>query len=458
MNPYLNPFFLLRITASYLSDVNRIWKFNNEQIRRYQEKSLRKMVRYAYNVPLYNKKYKENGIHPDNIKGIDDIHKLPFITKDDLRNNYPNGIIPRDFDITKSFLVSTSGSTGKPVFMYYDLFNTIKHLEGFLRALKALNENWRKTKIVQIIDLAPGTTEKAIFRDGINLFLKRFISMDNHYYFHVDSKPEDLITNLNKINPDIISSDPVILNKLANLKMDGHGKNINPKYITSSSAMLDRYTKKYVEKAFDCRVLNYYATTETGLISFECLKGKYHVNSDFVFLEVLDEEYKPVDLGKLGHVVVTKLYGGGTPIIRYTGLDDLLILNDEKCSCGINSPIISNIQGRSMDLIILPDNKTIAPFEITTIPANVMDDFNTYKISQFQIIQHKIDEIEVLIKIDEALRNKGSSVEIILDEILKKFKQKMGEKIKIKIHEVKEIPVDPKSNSIKVVVSKIKKK
>ncbi|PNX47401.1 MAG: hypothetical protein BV457_05730, partial [Thermoplasmata archaeon M9B1D] len=88
----------------------------------------------------------------------------------------------------------------------------------------------------------------------------------------------------------------------------------------------------------------------------------------------------------------------------------------------------------------------------------VMDDFNTYKINQFQIIQHKIDEIEVLIKIDEALRNKGPSVKNILDEISKRFKQKMGANVKIKVHDVKEIPVDPKSHSIKVIVSKINKK
>ena len=456
MNPYLNPFFLLRIAASYLSDINRIWDFNDEQIRRYQDKSLRKMVRYAYNVPLYHKKYKENGIHPYDIKGVDDIYKLPFITKDDLRDNYPNDIMPRDFDITKNFLVSTSGSTGKPVFMYYDLFNTIKHLEGFLRALRALNENWRKTKIVQIIDLSQGTTEKAIFRDGVNTFLKRFISMNNHYYFHVDTKPEDLITELNKINPDIISSDPVILNKLANLKMNGYGKDINPKYITSSSAMLDSYTKKYVEKIFNCRVMNYYATTEVGLISFECSKGEYHLNSDFVFLELLDEDNKQVEIGKPGHVVVTKLYGGGTPIIRYTGLDDLLILKDEKCNCGINSPIISDIQGRSMELIILPNNKTIAPFEITTIPAKIMDKYQTYKIKQFQIIQHEIDEIEVRVVIDDTLRNKEPSVEKLLKELKTLFLETLGKEINLSIKEVDKIPMDKKSKKIKVVVSKVK--
>jgi phenylacetate-CoA ligase len=455
MNPYYNPFFLIKIAASYISDINRIWDFDEEQIKKYQDKSLRKILKYAYTVPMYHKKYKEHGIHPDNIKSVDDINKIPFITKDDLRNNYPNDIIPKGFDIKNSFLVSTSGSTGKPVFMYYDLFSTIKHAEGFIRAVRALGEDWKKTNIVQIIDLAPGTTESAVFRESISKFLKKFISMDNIKYFHVDEKPEILIEKLDKINPEIISSDPVILKKLANLKLNGYGKNINPRYITSSSATLDSYTKKYVEKAFGCKVFNYYATTETGLISFECKKGNYHVNSDYVFLELLDDEYKPVNSGETGRAVITKLYGGGTPIIRYTDLDDLIVSTNKKCNCGINSPVISDIYGRSIEMIILPNNKSVAPFEITTIPAKLIDKYQTYKIKQFQIIQHKIDEIEVIVIIDEKLRNIGPSVEKILIELKRLFLEKLGNDVKVTVNEVNEIIKEKGSNKVKIVISKI---
>ena len=85
MNPFLNPIFFSRIVKSHFFDVNRIWHINLKQLRKYQDKALCKIVKYAYTVPVYNKKYKEHGVHPDDIKGIDDIQKLPLITKDDMK-------------------------------------------------------------------------------------------------------------------------------------------------------------------------------------------------------------------------------------------------------------------------------------------------------------------------------------------------------------------------------------
>ena len=117
INPFMNPIFLIKLLKSHLSDVNRIWISTDKQLKAYQDKALRKIIRYAYNVPLYHDKFKSHGIKPSDIKGINDIDKLPFITKNDLRSYYPDGIIPTGFDKKYAFLVSTSGSTGKPVFL-----------------------------------------------------------------------------------------------------------------------------------------------------------------------------------------------------------------------------------------------------------------------------------------------------------------------------------------------------
>ena len=117
MNPFVNPVFLSRVLKAYLVDVKRPLKITPEKLKNYQSKALKKIVKHAYAVPLYHKKYKEHGVHPNDIKSIDDLNKLPFITKDDLRRAYPEGIISKDFDKNDGFLLSTSGSTGKPVFV-----------------------------------------------------------------------------------------------------------------------------------------------------------------------------------------------------------------------------------------------------------------------------------------------------------------------------------------------------
>ena len=85
-----------------------------------------------------------------------------------------------------------------------------------------------------------------------------------------------------------------------------------------------------------------------------------------------------------------------------------------------------------------------------------MEEYQTYKIKQFQIIQQEIDEIEILIVIDEKLRNKGPSVKMILEELKKRFSEKIGHGIHIVVHEVAEIQKNDRSDYVKVVISKVK--
>lgn len=458
MNPFLNPIFLCRMFRSHFIDVNRIWQVNFKQLRNYQDKCIRNIVKYAYTVPIYHKKYKEHNIHPNDIKGVKDIQKLPLITKDDIRDNYPDGIIPKGFNKEQGFLLSTSGSTGKPVFIYYDMFTAIKYVEGYIRMLKAYAGSWRKSKILLVIDIKPGSVEHAAFTNSVIPFIKKFYSMDNIKYLHIGEKSESLIREINEFNPEFLGSDPPVLMKIAILKNEGLGKDINLKYLFSSGSMLDNYTRQYVENAFNAKLLDTYGATESGPVAFESLQGDgYHVNSDFVYLEFLDEEQKHVPYGKAGRLVVTRLYGKGTPIIRYTGMEDLIIPLEPRTIRGMTTEMIKYIGGRSIELIHTPDGRMISPFHVTTIPASVMDDFKSYKIKQFQIIQHSIDKIEVLLVINEKLRNVGPSVKEISDEIIKRFKDVTSKDVDIVINEVDEIEKDVRSDLVRLIVSKIKR-
>ena len=143
----LNPYILSKIIKNYIIDINRLWKFDEKQIKNYQDKAFRKIVKFAYNVELYHDKFKENGIHPNDIRGIIDIKKLPFTSKEDIKNYYPNGIIPKGKNPKSFFQISTSGSTGKPVFVYHDLYSAILMLILFFKANKNLWCQLEKNKI-----------------------------------------------------------------------------------------------------------------------------------------------------------------------------------------------------------------------------------------------------------------------------------------------------------------------
>lgn len=457
MNQSMNPVFLFRLAKMYLSDINRLSKYDTIQLSKFQDAQFRKMIKYAYTVPMYHEKYKKNGIHPDDIKGISDLPKLPIITKDDLRNNYPNGIIPKGFNEKNNLMISTSGSTGKPVFIYVDRFSSMRSLILFARELKAYGGSWRKSRVSLIIDTEPGSIENAFFTKNKKSFFKRIFSLENIKYIHLGDKPDKIIKELEEFKPEFLGSDPNMLRQLAYLKNQGLGVNVNPKYVFSSGSMLDEYTKNYVEKAFNTKVFDIYGTTEAGPVGFECVNGGYHIHSDFVYLEFLDDKNIPVKYGEPGHTIITKLYGKGTPIIRYDGIDDIAIPIKNEKKCSINSQMVKKIEGRASELIYLPNGKTISPLTVTGIPAKIMKELKCYRIKQFQIIQHSIKNIEILIVLDKKKKNKDITDEKILKTLYNRFSEQLGDNIKIKITQTDEIQKDARADQVKIIISKIKK-
>jgi len=161
MNPLLNPIFLLRLAHSYLTDVDRLKKHTELDIRKYQDKSLKKIIKYAYNVPLYHEKYKKAGMHPTDINGIKDIKKIPIITKNDLRKSTNERLIPKGEKINNFSIVTTSGSTGRPVTILSDHYTIFKTFIGFIRSIKEYDINWRKNRIAIIADLSQDSAEYA---------------------------------------------------------------------------------------------------------------------------------------------------------------------------------------------------------------------------------------------------------------------------------------------------------
>ena len=434
-----NPIFLLRITKSYFSDIDRIWRYNNEKLKKYQDKALRKMVKYAYTVPLYKKKYRENGIHPDDIKGIDDIQKLPLITKNDLREHFPNGIIPEGVSINRFWRLDTSGTTGKPLSIFRDLTSIAKDQIIGLRCFKFCNYDWRIDRLTMMgAYTTPGRYDYAFYKGVLGKLGKLLPVKNIQYVGYFFRDTEEKIKQMNKFNPNYLFGFPGDIKVIATYKKNGYA-NFSPKCIVTSGGNLDNYSKEYIENIFNTRVFDAYTSVEMGTAAFQCEYGNYHVNSDIIYFEFLDDEKKPVPSDKPGHVVMTKLFGKGTPLIRYTGLEDIITPLYEKCSCGLETMLIKHIEGRAASYIILPDNKRVTPYALTANLNKVMHQLKSYKILQSQIIQEKIDRIEIHVVIDEKQRDKEPSISRLFKEIIKEYQKIFGPEVEIIIKEVKEI-------------------
>ncbi|MBC7129282.1 MAG: phenylacetate--CoA ligase family protein [Thermoplasmatales archaeon] len=398
MNPLLNPLFSARILKHYLTDIKRAWK-SEEEIKRYQDKAIKKVVRYAYKVPLYHEKYKKAGIKPEDIRGIKDLKKLPVITKDDIIEFYPDKILPKNYKKEK-ISVSTSGSSGKAITIFKDLELIMVEAIFALRQLFTYGISWRKDKITNIGDFSvPKTSDEECLRKGLIRNLSPLFSFKNYQNLYTGEEVNILLNKIEEFSPKLIVGYTSVLMGIAYLRKK-YGR-IEPDYIISSGEVLDNYSRKYIEEAFNCDVLDLYATTEGGSIAFECLEKSFHINSDFSYLEILDENLEEVGENEHGNVVITRLHASATPIIRYIGLNDIASISQDRCNCGQNTPLLHSLGGRKKDVIILEGGTIIPPATLPMPLVEIFERSESKGIKRYQFIQDRVGKVEIRIEAEE---------------------------------------------------------
>jgi phenylacetate-CoA ligase len=441
MNPIFNPFISLPLLKQLLLNPKRIKNKTPEEIQQYKNKAFRKMISYAYTVPVYHTKYKKEGIHPRDIKTIEDIKKLPFISKDELKHNFGKNILPTNYNQSNAYAYCTGGTTGKPLCLYTDFYTIVSSALLLIRELQLLNIPTNNVKLVHIGNFNPNRIDliaKNLFEKNLG-FLP---SSKNQLNIDVSMPLKQIMKKMDEYKPDVIMTYPAIFQHLSYLKREGDGQNISPKLCWTGGAMLDEYTRKSVQDAFNCPLLNIYPSVEAGAdIGFECYNGTWHIHDDYFHLEAIDTQENPVETGQRGHIVLTRLWGRGTPIIRYTGMDDWVTLTDPITdSCGLTTTTIKGgVEGRKRANIILPNGNVFPPGAFCFITP-VLTKLQTFKVKQYQIIQQDLHHIDILLVIEEKLRHIGAPVDQIKNEVKKIYEKKVGDGVEITIKEVDEIP------------------
>ena len=439
MNSFYDPVFISKILKSYLFDIDRLKRLNGDELRKYQDKSLKKMVEYAYTVPLYHDKYKKVGVHPEDITGIQDIKKLPIISKEDIKNYYPDGIISPKTRKEKLIEISTSGTTGKSLSLYGDMYDAILWLFWYIRILREYGINWRKNRMTIIGDFAPHTIGTGYIKKGLLSNLKNNFLFNNIQWLNTNDEPKTIIKEVNRFKPEFIGGYVGMLGHLALLKEKGFGEDINPICIATIGSVLTGPLRKLLEETFDAHVFEVYGATESGTIAYQCKYGHYHVMSDLVHLEFLNDG-KPVGSKEPGSLILTKLYGRGTPIIRYNAVNDIVApLYDKKCDCGVSGDLIDRIYGRDDLSLYFSGGRALLPSSISEIHGRILYGLKTNKIKETRIIQHSLTKIEIKLVIDNQLREKGPSVEEIFSIIKNGYQEKVGSDVEIIVREVDKV-------------------
>ena len=438
MNSFYDPVFISKILKSYLFDIGRLKRLKGEELRRYQDKNLKKIVKYAYTVPLYHDKYKKVGVHPDDISGVQDIKKLPIISKEDIKDYYPNGIISSKTRKEKLIEISTSGTTGKSLSLYGDMNDAILWLFWYIRILREYGINWRKNKMTIIGDFAPHTIGTGYVKKGLLSHLRNDFLFNNIQWLNTNDEPQTIIKEVNRFKPEFIGGYVGMLGHLALLKEKGFGEDINPRCIATIGSVLTDPLRKLLEETFDVHVFEVDGATESGTIAYQCKYGHYHVMSDLVYLEFFKDD-KPVSSEEPGGLILTKLYGGGTPIIRYNAVNDMIAPLYKKCECDMPGDLIDRIYGRDDLSLYFSGGRALLPSSISEIHGRILYGLKTNKIKETRIIQHSLTKIEIKLVIDNQLREKGPSVEEIFSIIKKGYQEKVGSDVEIIVREVDEV-------------------
>lgn len=407
----------------YLAELKLHQRKNNKDLKEIQLKKLRHMINYAYNnVPFYRDLFNRENIRPDNIKSLDDLQKIPIITKKDISTNYDN-IIANNVNKEKCRVVSTTGSTGMPLKIWSDknaqLYSSAVVYFAFFEAGLRL-----KDKIVELTGTLEDCRGTLIEKNMISTF----------------DPPHKTINLLKKYHPDVLYSFPSIFKTLSNSLTEE--LKVSPRLIFTHGETLTDSCRETISSAFGANVYNTYGSTEFNRLAFECSEHSgLHMITDCAIIEII-KDGKNVGPGEEGEIVVTGLYNYAMPIIRYR-LGDIGILADYECPCGRGWPLIKSIEGRSDDFLTLPSGRIISPRTINTIE-------NIPGILEYRTIQEKRDTFVV-----QVVPGKGytQNTDKQIDEQIKLGC--LGEEINVKVELVRELPKE-RRGKLRAIISKVK--
>lgn len=423
-------------SLKYFQELNESQWWSADEITALQFKRLQALLSHAYqNVPYYSQKFKEARLELGDIKTLDDLPKLPILTKQDVRENLSD-LVAKNFPHSNMIPYSTGGSTGEPLQFYVTA-------ESKNRGAAAANRaySWCGYELgdkVAYLWASPRdlSTHKGL-ANKISLLVFRTIYLDT--FDMSEKKMEEFARKLGQFKPQAIIAYASAAYLFAKYLRHKGIKNIKPRAVITQAEKLLQEQRQLIEEVFDCEVFDFYGSREVSAIASECPQHKgYHISAENVVLEFVKDN-KPVPPGETGKILVTDLHNYAMPFIRYEN-GDLGMPSGEKCSCGRGLPLMHSVEGRIADTLVI-GNKFISSPSFLHI-------FKDLPIKQYQLVQET--EGELAIKI---VRTDEYTVEHT-EQLLKLMQTYVGSNVKLNLRFVSRIP-PTKSGKYRFIISKV---
>jgi phenylacetate-CoA ligase len=364
------------------------------ELQELQLRKLKQLVENVYNCSrFYRTRFDEAGVKPKDIKTLDDITKLPFTYKKDLRDNYPTNMFCVPLNQVVRFHVS-SGTTGKPTVVGYTKGDIDMWSNSLARAFTAcgigrgdivqvsygyglftggLGAHYGAEEVgASVIPMGVGNTERQI--ELMKDLKATAIACTPSYLLHMNEVAKNMgisIKDDTDLRCAVLGAEPWSLE-----------------------------TRNRIEKSMGIKAYDIYGTSEmSGPLFTECKEQNgIHVWADHFLLEVIDKNGDQVKEGQKGELVITTLSKEALPLVRYR-VGDITILNNEECKCGRTHPRIMRITGRTDDMLIIR-GINVFPSQVESVLMTIPE-----VGEHFQIIAERngeLDDLTVRVEVGKA--------------------------------------------------------
>ncbi len=363
-----------------------------EKIREWQTERLIKQVKHVWdNVPYYRKKMEEKGVTPDDVKTLEDLGKLPFMSKADLRDAYPDGLLA----VPKSECVrihSTSGTTGKRVVAFYTQHDVDLWEECCARALAAAGAT--KDDVCQVAYGYGLFTGGAGLHGGSHKLGSLTLPMSSGSTDRQLQFMEDLGTTVLCCTPSYAQYLAECINE------KGLKDKIKLKSGIFGAEAWSENMRQDIQNQLGIKAFDIYGLTEISGpgVAFECSEQNgMHINEDHFIAEIIDPDTGEVlPDGSQGELVFTSITKEAFPLLRYR-TRDICVLTKGTCSCGRTFTKMCKPMGRSDDMLIVK-GVNVFPSQIETVLIE-----QGYQ-SNYQIIVDRVnnsDTLEVMVEMTQ---------------------------------------------------------
>ena len=354
---------------------------NSDALRERRDAGVRRMVRHAARyVPHYRTLFRREGIDPARIRTFDDLRRLPLLRKTDVRAN-PDSFRSEAPVARHAIPFLTSGSSGAPLNVYHDPASLLANMAFGRRVVPLLERHGvNGTANRQLYIGYPGSTLQNVWRAHDEWAIAPM--RPERCFVSLLDPIQSVLDAINDFRPDVVYGYGAYLEHFARAVHSRGLRLRSPKVIVYGAEVMTEEGRRLIQHDLGIPVYSDYAAVEVFKLAFSCeANNGLHVHEDLCPIWIARVDGQRAGMGERGEVVISNLVNRGTVLLNYC-LGDVAAVAATACSCGRTMPMLTDLEGRVEDTILLPDGRFLHPRAVWMIvrrrPA----------VIRYQLVQH----------------------------------------------------------------------